>query len=171
MLVNISGAMSKDRRPDSGLDEVGEKLHTNRLQRLAVVGIIEFHGFHDVAGKQPVLAIRFAAIEPMFGEDDQAARELLDKARAARGLAATEVTLFEHFEEEPKQAKASKRGKGDGPWPGDADYEKPKLPGEQPLFDDGTDPAASADGDTAATQTPPARPRRARKLNSVPDAG
>lgn len=114
MKVNISGTISKDRRPDSGLDDIGEKMHANRLQRIAVVGIIEYHAYHDVAGKAETLAIRFAAIEPLIGEDDTTARILLDKARKARGVGSTELTLFDVAPED-----------SNGPWPGDPAFIAP----------------------------------------------
>lgn len=115
MKVNISGTISKDRRADSGLDEIGEKMHANRLQRMMVVGMIEYHAYHDVAGKAETVAVRFAAIEPLTGEEDLAARTLLDKARRARGVGSTELTLFDAVPDDDK-----------GPWPGDDDF-KPEA--------------------------------------------
>lgn len=150
MIVNISGTMAKDQKPNNGLDVIAEKLNANRLQRVAVVAIIEYHGFHQVRGKPDSISVSFAAIEPLEGKDDTMARTLLDKARRERGLGSAELTLFEL---DPHAGAA-----GGPPWPGDADYIGP------------------ADGaDKASGPEPESKPKRTRKprtgqLSAVPDA-
>jgi len=151
MKVNISGTIAKDKRPDSGLDDIGDKLNANRLQRFAVVGIVEYHGHHEVVGQPESLTIRFAAIEPLDGKDDVTARHLIDKARRARGLGATELTLFDD-----PDADAGDSPKG--PWPGDVDFIAPGATGEQ----DDTDTAKTDDA-TAARNAPMGSRKRARK--------
>jgi hypothetical protein len=116
MKVTISGTMAKDRKVDSGLDEIGDKIRANRLTRIAVVGIIEYHGYHDVVGQPESVSIRFAAIEPVpGGKEDTIVRNLIDKMRRGRGVGATELTLFD----------AVPNPDGDGPWPGDPDFKAP----------------------------------------------
>ena len=116
MKVNISGTIGKDKIADSGLDDIGDKMNVNRLTRIAVVGIIEYHGHHEVVGRPESITVRFAAIEPLSGKDDTTARHLLDKARRGRGVGSTELTLFDDLPDA-----------GTGPWPGDPGY---KAPGE-----------------------------------------
>lgn len=112
MKVNISGTIAKDKRPDSGLDDIGDKLNANRLQRFMVIGMVEYHGHHEVVGQPESITVRFSAIEPLTGDDDLAARTMLDAARRARGVGSTELTLFDAAPEDQK-----------GPWPGDPDFE------------------------------------------------
>lgn len=128
MKVTISGTMAKDKKPDSGLDEIGDKVNANRLQRVAVVGIVEYHGHHEVVGQPETVSVRFCAIEPLDGKDDTLARTLLDRARRGRGLGSAELTLFEV---DPHAA-----GQAAGPWPGDTDFIGPggadKASGPEP---------------------------------------
>lgn len=147
MIVNISGTMAKDQKPNNGLDAIAEKLNANRLQRVAVVAIIEYHGFHQVRGKPDSISVSFAAIEPLFDKDDTMARTLLDKARRERGLGSAELTLFEL---DPHDAAT-------GPWPGDTDF------------------IAPISADKASGPEPESKPKRTRKtrtgtLSAVPDA-
>jgi hypothetical protein len=137
MKVNISGTISKDKRADSGLDAIGDAIYADRLRRYAVTGIVEFHAFHDVDGVESV-TVRFAAIEPLSGEDDNAARLLLDKARRARGVGSTELTLFDAPDADSK-----------GPWPGDPDYVAPGTTGQTGAAVDELEPRAEDQGDDA----------------------
>jgi hypothetical protein len=151
MKVNISGTMAKDKRADSGLDDIGDKMNVNRLQRMVVVGIIEYHGHHEVVGQPETVSVRFAAIEPLEGKDDVIARNLLDKARRGRGLGSTELTLFD----------AADGGDDDGPWPGDPDFMPPGA---------SSDTEPPADPPAADPPAAEAKPRKATKraLASVP---
>lgn len=123
MKTNISGTIAKDDRPNSGLDEVGDKMQANQMQRYVVVGIIEWHGYHHTRGQGPSVSVSFPAIEPILdGKDEQTVRKVLDRARAARGLAGVALTLFDVNEDDPK-----------GPWPGDPDFVEPQTgPGRAP---------------------------------------
>jgi len=177
MKVNISGTIGKDKRADSGLDDIGDKMNVNRLVRVAVVGIIEYHGHHEVVGQPESITIRFAAIEPLSGKDDTTARHLLDKARRGRGVGSTELTLFDDLPDP-----------GQGPWPGDPGYKAPsdavgdpfRAPedGDKGTLDDAayklakgrvTDIAAELDNLTgAATADAPAdKPTRARRAKAA----
>lgn len=127
MKVNISGTIGKDKRADSGLDEIGDKMRADELARYVVVGIVEYHGYHRLKGKPESLTVAFAAIEPLFGEDDHAARLMLDKARRARGVGPTELTLFDDPGADADAAANT------GPWPGDADFKPAESgPGRAP---------------------------------------
>lgn len=133
--TNISGTITKDARPNSGLDEVGEKMLANQMQRYVVVGVIEYHGDHNTRGQGRSVTVSFPAIEPILdGKDEATVRKCLDRARAARGLAGVELTLFDINQDNPK-----------GPWPGDLDYVAPQDgPGRTP-----------AERNTEGTETQP----------------
>lgn len=119
MLVNISGTFTKDKRADNGLETIGDKLESDRFTRVMVVGLVAFHGHHDVVGRPEYISVRFDAIEPLLGKDDTAARKLLDKARKARDLGPVELTLFDGAGGDDEDDS----DKGDGLWPGDAGYQ------------------------------------------------
>ena len=146
MIVNISGTMAKDQKPNNGLDTIAEKMNANRLERVAVVAIVEYHGFNQTVGKPDSITVSFAAIEPLFGKDDTMARTLLDKARRERGLGSAELTLFEI---DPHTST--------GPWPGDADFIAP-------------DSADKASGPEPESKTKRPRKPRTGPLSAVPDA-
>ncbi len=131
-VVNISGTFSKDKRPDNGLDAIADKLKADHFLRVAVVGIVEYHGYHDIVGRPESLSVKFAAIEPLSGDADDQARQMLDQARKERGLGQVELTLFEAADDgEGKDPTA-------GPWPGDADYQAPaEGAGEDPPAEEG----------------------------------
>lgn len=117
-IVNIKGTFSKDKRPNNGLDAIAEALKADHFLRIAVVGIVEFHAYHDVVGRAEAISVDFAAVEPVFGDADEQARQMLDQARKARGLGNVELTLFDG---EP----GGDRDPTAGPWPGDSDYQPP----------------------------------------------
>lgn len=114
MIVTISGTIAKSKRPDFGLDPIGDKVNANRLHRIVVVGIMEYHGHHENVGQPETLSLSFAALEPVDGEDDHNVRLLIDKYRKGRGVGPTELTLFD-----------AEPGDGEGPWPGDPDFQAP----------------------------------------------
>jgi hypothetical protein len=116
MKVTISGTVGKDKRPDFGLDDIGDKVNANRLQRVVVVGIMEYHGHHELVGKPESVSLSFVALEPVGEEDDHGVRLLIDKYRKARGIGPTELTLFDAAEIDEN-----------GPWPGDPDFDPAKA--------------------------------------------
>jgi hypothetical protein len=116
MKVIISGTIGKDKRPDFGLDDIGDKVNSNRLNRVVVVGIMEYHGHHELVGRPESVSMAFVALEPVGEEDDHGVRLLIDKYRKARGIGPTELTLFDAAEVDEK-----------GPWPGDADFDPDKA--------------------------------------------
>lgn len=130
MIVNISGTFAKDKRPDNGLDAIAEQLNANRLQRIAVVGIIAYHAHHEVVGRPETISVHFEAIEPTEGDADEQTRQILDQMRKGRGLGQVELTLFD---EQP--AGEAAKDPTAGPWPGDKDYQDPA--GEAAAEDEG----------------------------------
>lgn len=115
-IVNIKGTFSKDKRPNNGLDAIADKLKADHFLRVAVVGIVEFHAYHDVVGRAESISVDFAAVEPVFGDADEQARQMLDQARKARGLGNVELTLFD------APGDVEERDPTAGPWPGDREY-------------------------------------------------
>jgi hypothetical protein len=91
--VKISGTISKDSRPDNGLEDIADKLVTDEFARHVVIGVLELHKVVKEVGEAPVPTVRFVAIEPV--DDRDRAMALLNKARKARGQAALSGTLFD----------------------------------------------------------------------------
>lgn len=91
--VKISGTISKDSRPDNGLEEIAEKIATEEFARHVVIGVLELHKTTKEVGEAPVPTVRFVALEPV--EDRDAAMKLLNKARKARGQSPLSGTLFD----------------------------------------------------------------------------
>lgn len=170
MIVNISGTFSKDQRPNNGLDAIAEQINGNRLQRIAVVGIIAFHGHHDVVGRPEYISVHFEALEPTAGDADEQTRQILDQIRKGRGLGQVELTLFDEppaAREATVSAAVADRDPTAGPWPGDPDYQAPTEAAE----DNGptserTPDVWLEDGSSGNAAAP--KPRR-RKPASPPD--
>lgn len=93
--VNISGTFKKDSRPSNGLEAIADALVKDELGRHVVVGIVELHKVVKEPGEAPRLTVRFVAIEPVDGDYEDQVREILDKARTARGLNAVPKGLFD----------------------------------------------------------------------------
>src|SRR5262245_37645981 len=91
MIVNLSGTFAKDKRPDNGLDEIGDKLNTDRLMRIPVAGLVEYHGHHETVGRPEYISVRFVALEPVFDDAAEQVRQILDQARKQRGLGQVEL--------------------------------------------------------------------------------
>jgi hypothetical protein len=164
-VVNISGTFSKDQRPNNGLDAIADKLKADEFLRVAVVGIVEFHGYHRVAGRPEAITVRFAALEPQFGDADDQARQMLDQARKARGLGQVELTLFDGASHGASHGEPEERDPTAGPWPGDAEFVAPPE-------DDGPTSERTHDvwlDDPKPDDTPPPKPSRRRKPPSTPD--
>lgn len=168
-VVNISGTFAKDQRPNNGLDTVATQLKADHFLRLAVVGIIEWHGYQETAGRPESVTVRFAAVEPVFGDADDQARQMLDQARKQRGLGQVELTLFDA----DAPGDSPDRDPGAGPWPGDADYadtttETTAADDDGPSSDRVRDVWLD-DGPGGATPPAPAPKTRRRKPPSTPD--
>lgn len=171
-VVNISGTFSKDQRPNNGLDTIADKIKGDHFLRVAVVGIVEFHGYHDVAGRPESITVKFAAIEPQFGDADDQARQMLDQARKARGLGQVELTLFD----DPAGGDAD-RDPTAGPWPGDTDFKDEATTTEATAAAGDDDGPSSErvrdewldDGPGGVTPPAPEPKTRRRKPPSTPD--
>jgi hypothetical protein len=172
--VNISGTFAKDKRPDNGLDAIAEQLNANRLQRIAVVGIIAYHAHHEVVGRPETVSVHFEAIEPTEGDADEQTRQILDQMRKGRGLGNVELTLFD---ETPRGGE--ERDPTAGPWPGDAEFVAPPsavaagdaVEGPDGAEDDG--PNSDRTPDVWLDDNPPAAPEpkaRRRKSSNPPDS-
>jgi len=165
-VVNISGTFAKDQRPNNGLDSIADKLKADHFLRVAVVAIVEYHAYHEVVGRPESITVKFAAVEPVFGDADEQARQMLDQARKARGLGQVELTLFD-------EAPAEGRDPTAGPWPGDREYVGTEEGGQTvfrepvpPAEDDGPtserkrDEWLDPDGDSGDDPPPKSRRRK-----------
>lgn len=164
-VVNISGTFAKDQRPNNGLDAIADKLKGDHFLRLPVVGIIEFHAYHDVVGRPESITVKFAALEPLFGDADDQARQMLDQARKQRGLGQVELTLFDA----DAPGESPDRDPGAGPWPGDADYTSTDT--SEAATDDGPSSDRVRDewlDDSAGGATPSAPEPKTRRRRPPP---
>ncbi len=92
--VTIRGTFSKDTRPSNGLEEIADDLLKKQFEQYYVVGVVQFAGGTVPGpGEGLVPAVKFLGIEPLQGGLAATAKDVLDKARQARGLGAIEDTF------------------------------------------------------------------------------
>lgn len=99
--VNIKGTFSVKHRANNGLDRVADHIEKNRIARIPVVGIVEFHKLVETVDGS-VLTVSLEAVEPLMGSDggDPGGRgaqalALLDEARKAAGKPSAAESLFD----------------------------------------------------------------------------
>lgn len=92
--VKLKGTFSKTERDSNGLEDISNDLVKNEFTRYLVVGMVEQHKVTKEPGEAPIPTARFVAIEVARGEDEEAARDILDRARKSRGLGNIADTLF-----------------------------------------------------------------------------
>lgn len=109
--VNISGTFKKDSRPSNGLEAIADALVKDELARHVVVGIVELHKVTKEPGEAARPTVRFVAIEPIEGDAEDLVRDLLNKARTARGLNVVPEGLFDM----PADVREAQPGDDDGP--------------------------------------------------------
>lgn len=124
--VTIRGTFKKDSRPSNGLESIAGELIADKQGQHYVVGVVKWAGGNLNEDGELVPAAKFLAIEPLTGAAVDAARQLLDDARKARGLGRAEEefakpadpTLFD-FEDEADDGEPTQVGEvrltGDGP--------------------------------------------------------
>lgn len=93
--VKFKGTVSKNESENNGLEEIAHRLVKNEFARHVIIGIVELHKVTKDPGEPPVPTVRFFAVEPVDGDDEIVAKELLDRARKARGMGNIADTLFE----------------------------------------------------------------------------
>lgn len=99
--VNIKGTFSVKHRANNGLDRVADHVAENRIVRVPVVGIVEFHKLVETVDGS-VLTVSLEAVEPLMdasGGDPNGwgaeALALLDKARKSAGKPSAAESLFD----------------------------------------------------------------------------
>jgi hypothetical protein len=93
--VNIKGTFSKNQRTSNGLEQISDALVREEFGRRIVVGVVELHKVTKEPGEAAVPTVRFVALEPLDGDGEHDARQLLDQARKARNLDPLGETLFD----------------------------------------------------------------------------
>lgn len=93
--VKFKGTVSKNESENNGLEAVADRLVKNEFGRHVIVGIVELHKITKDPGETPVPTVRFFAVEPVDGDDELLAKELLDRARKARGMGNIVDSLFD----------------------------------------------------------------------------
>lgn len=118
--VKLKGTWSKNERDSNGLEAISSDLVKNEFSRYLVVGMVEQHKVTKEPGEAPIPTARFVAIEVGQGDDEELLKQILDRARKARGLGQVPDDLFSVSREDFNY---------DGP--------APAMPGQEPI--DGID--------------------------------
>lgn len=92
--VKLKGTWSKNERDSNGLEAISGDLVKNEFTRYLVVGMVEQHKVTKEPGEAPIPTARFVAIEVARDADEALARDMLDRARKARGLGQVAEDLF-----------------------------------------------------------------------------
>jgi len=137
--VKLKGTWSKNERDSNGLEAISGDLVKNEFSRYYVVGVVEQHKVTKEPGEAPIPTARFVAIEVAKDDDEDIARDMLDRARKGRGLGQVPDDLFSASREDFNF---------DGPTPSGA------LPGQQELPLDGSDDGGEG-GSVAETRLGP----------------
>lgn len=130
MAVKIKATFTKDTKEYDGLGAISEELAKDPLKRRVVIAVVELTNtdVDHLNGGVRTPKVRFASIEAMSGDDEIAARKLLDAAYHERtGQTAPPPSLFDDGVPGNDAAGNDGEGKGGPPWPGDEDYVPPPV--------------------------------------------
>jgi hypothetical protein len=99
MTAAIKGTFPVKKREHNGLEAIAAQVNGDRLSRVYVVAVVEWHAHRETANDD-VVTFNIAAIEPACDDnltenaDTAALRRMLDKLRKQRGKSNVAETLF-----------------------------------------------------------------------------
>lgn len=99
MTAAIKGTFPVKQREHNGLEAIADQVNRDRLTRVYVVAVVEWHAHRETANDD-VVTFNVAAIEPVCEDDlsdsveTQAVKAMLDRLRKRRGKGSVADTLF-----------------------------------------------------------------------------